>query len=166
MALLSYNSLYYTTYVQKDDLNYIDYKTKVYYYTSNNKKIDCHIEHINTYIDEGNLVEIRVKTDKVKEVLPGTENAIYFVLGNTKKALLLSEEMVYGDDAGHYVYIKTDDDKYIKKEIEVGELIEVIEEGNNIYYYEILDGLTDGEEVYREINSKINDNAEKLLDVE
>jgi hypothetical protein len=87
-------------------------------------------------------------------MLPGTEVGIKFELSKGKEVLCVLPEFVSIQAGSHYVHknIGTDGDIILEsKEIELGDKIEIQEGADKTYYYEILEGLVEGEKIIAKV---------------
>lgn len=163
LTILNRDKLYYTMYVDYDDLDKISYSSEVYYRDDEENIIKCDVRYIGSEIDENNQVKIEVVGGG--DILPGMSETFYFVVENNIEGLFLPAEAVNIKNTHAFVLMKDEDGNYNEKEISIGESVEVEENGSLYTYYEILGGLDTDDTVYIEkAASNIENNVKEVIE--
>ena len=164
VRILNYELIMFTIKIREEEKNNITYNSNVY--IENAKELKCAVEYISTYIDEEGYIDVKIRVKNNDFIVPGEKKKICVSLGKSENALYLSRGSIIDSGDEYYVIVKDEDDNYIEKQIKVGNLVKVLEDGHEWEYYEILDGLEENELVYVERGNDINVEAEKLLDID
>ncbi len=114
---------------------------KAEYTAENGKKYSLTVSKIYTDVVKGSfLVEMRFDSIEPPHIKKGQSLQLRLILSEAQKALMLKRGAFFQSSGGNWVYVLSSDKKSAsKKAVEIGR--------QNIYYYEILEGLKPGDEV-------------------
>ena len=142
---LNYSKLYVTTYVPYDLYGMMGYDCEAVIRVDD-QNIDADIIYIGYLYDEDGI-EVRLACNQY--IMPNREIDVEIKLDATDEMLFISD--IGLQDLGGYtfVYVVTDEEKFLTRqvEVEVGRTLTVYENGHPFVYYEILSGLTAGQEL-------------------
>jgi hypothetical protein len=150
LFLLNYDNLYVFTEVSYSDYKKMSLNTPVQI-TFDESTYQGSIHYIDYQVVDN---KIQIIVDSPAKMLPGTEVGIKFELSKGKEVLCVLPEFVSIQAGSHYVHknIGTDGDIILEsKEIELGDKIEIQEGADKTYYYEILEGLVEGEKIIAKV---------------
>ncbi len=114
---------------------------KAEYTAENGKKYTLTVSKIYTDVVKGSfLVEMRFDSIEPPHIKKGQSLQLRLILSEAQKALMLKRGAFFQSSGGNWVYVLSSDKKSAsKRAVKIGR--------QNIYYYEILEGLKPGDEV-------------------
>lgn len=139
---LNYESIRLTAVLPYSMYDQVEYKSEI---TTHNgiDEIQIIIEEIG-YMVENNQFEIVLSSDLF--ILPGEKIDCILKRGVKENVLFIPAEAVFDDGTSNYYVTMLDAyKKPYKRDIYIGELFSVNENGNLYYYYEVLGGIDEGE---------------------
>lgn len=118
-----------------------------------NQKADVFISKIHPEVTNGQFkIELKFKNDTiVNSIKSGMSLKTKVFLSNNSSALLMPKGMFYQSTNGKWVFVLNSENKAVRRNIKIGR--------ENPFYYEIIDGLKEGDKV-------ITSSYDELLEVE
>lgn len=141
---LNYNEIELTAYLPFELYDLIKYDSEIII-GNNSDNGGVEIMEIG-YVIENDTFEITLKTDLM--LLPGEKKECIFKYGVRENITFIPVEAVLNDGASHYVTMFDVNHKPYRRDIVVGEIFTVNQNGIILQYYEIISGLEEGEEAY------------------
>jgi HlyD family secretion protein len=124
--------------------------------TFNNKDYELEIMYIYPSIQNGRFDVDMVFVGEVPTGLRrGLSLRLRIELGQSSEELLLPVGGFYKDTGGNWVYVLTDDNRAVKKEVKLGR--------KNTEHFEVLEGLAPGDKVITSSYENFGDNEVLLL---
>ncbi|MCH2196406.1 HlyD family efflux transporter periplasmic adaptor subunit [Kordia sp.] len=109
--------------------------------TIDEEKLPIRVSKIDPEIVKGGFqVELQFETDSIaKGIRSGMSLKSKMFLSNNSKALLLPKGLFYQSTNGKWVFVLNSDNKAVKRSVRIGR--------ENPFYYEVLEGLKEGDRV-------------------
>ena len=109
--------------------------------TIDEEKLPIRVSKIDPEIVKGGFqVELQFETDSIaKGIRSGMSLKSKMFLSNNSKALLLPKGLFYRSTNGKWVFVLNSDNKAVKRSVRIGR--------ENPFYYEVLEGLKEGDRV-------------------
>ncbi|WP_298424573.1 HlyD family efflux transporter periplasmic adaptor subunit [uncultured Kordia sp.] len=109
--------------------------------TINEQKVPIRLSKIDPEILKGGFhVELQFENDSLSSAIRGGMSLkSKMFLSNNSKALLLPKGLFYQSTNGKWVFVLNSDNKAVKREVKIGR--------ENPFYYEVLEGLQEGDRV-------------------